>query len=137
MSKAHYKYVEAELYNYNDNLKYLEELREVIIDGTPTQGERVQSGVTSDPTADKANKLVSTTRLITLNRNIESIGKALRLIKNTGEPKKYRLVEMKYFEKEYTDHKIAAELYISLETYYRWKRDIIKLIGSYMGIETA
>lgn len=137
MSKAHYKYIEAELYNYHDNLRYLDELREAIIEGTPAQGERVQSGAISDPTAEKANKLVSTTRLITLNRNIDSIGKALKLIKNTGEPKKYRLVEMKYFEKEYTDQKIAAELYISLETYYRWKRDIIKLIGTYMGIETA
>ncbi|MBR0576763.1 DUF1492 domain-containing protein [Proteiniclasticum sp. BAD-10] len=135
ISKAYYKYVEHELYNYINTKQEYEELREDIILSSPAPGsERVQSSLLSDETSSKAIKLTASTRLSTMHKCICSIETGIRIIKNDPEPRKYELLRMKYFDGKYTDIGIAQELNISRETYYRWKRQIVSLVAMYMGL---
>lgn len=133
MSKVNYKFVESELYNYHRNKITLQELEDEIINGSPAMGERVQSSTIGNTTESKALRLYSSPERFMLRRGTDAVEQAVKIVK-CNAPEKYTLVEMKYFKGEYTDKKIALELNISIETYYRWKKDFIKLVGSFMGI---
>jgi RinA family phage transcriptional activator len=131
----YYKYIESELYNYKYMAKELEELQDDIVGSSPAQsGDRVQSSILSDETASKAFRLVTNVRLKRLQDTIRAIETGIRILKASPEQGKYRLLEMKYFECQYTDRRIAKELNISIETYYRWKRQIISLMAMHMGL---
>lgn len=133
IEKSNFKTIEAELYCYHETKKYLEELREEILESSATQeiGVAVQSGTTGDTTGNKAIKLASSREILEVDRRMRSIEKVLNLLKN--DEKKTRLVEMKYFERRYTDIGIALKLGISERTFYNWRREIIKLIGEQLG----
>ncbi|WP_353096207.1 DUF1492 domain-containing protein [Tissierella praeacuta] len=131
LRKANFKLIELELYCYHENKRELELLRESIVEDTVYQEVSVQSGSTSDITANKAIKLVSSKEILELERRIRGIEEALNIIKLDEE--KYRLLKMKYFERKYTDRWIWRELNISDRTFYRWRREIIEVAGSRLG----
>lgn len=135
LNKQYYGHVEHELYNYKHNKEELEELIDDIINssGSPA-GERVQTSLLSDETGTKALKLVSNARIKRLEETINSVETAIRILKVDAEPGKYKLLQLKYFDCQYTDRRIAEELCISIETYYRWKRQIVTLVAMYMGL---
>ena len=135
LNRTYYKYIENELYNYHNNKLELENFKDDIIQGSSYQsGDRVQTSTLSDETATKAVKLTSSVRLNQLTRTIRGIETGINILKTQPEPYKYRLLEMKYFDCQYTDMKIAHELSISMETYYRWKRQIVNLIAINIGL---
>lgn len=109
----------------------LEHIRESIVDGTSYREVSIQSGGTSDITANKAIKLASSKEMLELERRIRGIEEALKIIQQ--DPEKYRLLQMKYFERKYTDRWIWRELNISDRTFYRWRREIIEVVGSRLG----
>jgi len=135
LNKTYYSFVEHELYNYKNSSKELREIQDEIINSSPSpSGERVQSSTLSDETATKAMRLTSNARLSQLEKTIKGIETGIRILKSDSEQGKYKLLQMKYFECEYTDKKIAQELCISIETYYRWKRQIVTLMAMFMGL---
>lgn len=135
MQKNYYRYIESELYNYKHMVKELKEISEDIIYSSPSpSGERVQSGALSDETSSKALKLVSNARLKRLENTVRAIETGIRILKASPDDGKYRLLCMKYFDCEYTDKRIAEELHISIETYYRWKKQIISLMAMHLGL---
>lgn len=135
LNKHYYRHVEHELFSYRNNKQELEELTDDIINssGSPSE-ERVQTSILSDETGTKALKLISNARIKRLEETIRSVDTAIRILKVDAEPGKYKLLEMKYFDCQYTDKRIADELCISIETYYRWKRQIVSLVAMYMGL---
>lgn len=135
LNRTYYKYVENELYNYNNNKKELEDLEdEIIYSSSPQTGERVKSSALSDETASKGLRLISSSRLNQIQRTLVGIERSIKMLKADSEDSKYKLLEMKYFDCQYTDTKIAQELNISIETYYRWKRQIINLTAINIGL---
>lgn len=135
MNKTYYRYVEHELYNFQSNLLELKETEKEIIETSPSpDGERVQSSGTADTTYTKAVKLMTTTRLITLRRNTKAIETSIKILQSSNDQRKYQLLEMKYLRPEYTDRSIADKLCISIETYYRWKRQCVELVALHMGL---
>jgi len=135
LNKDYYRYIERELYNYRNSSKELKEIQDDIINASPSpSGERVQSSTLSDETATKAIRLTSNARLSQLERTMKGIETGIRVLKGDGEQNKYKLLEMKYFDCEYTDKRIAMELNISDKTYYRWKNQIIHLMAIFIGL---
>ena len=66
MNKATENFIAAELAAYYDNLRELELLREEILEGSPGPADGMPRGnTTSNPTADKAMRLISRLRIIT------------------------------------------------------------------------
>lgn len=131
IEKSNFKLIEAELYGYEDTKRELELMEEEIIEGSPYQEVAVQSGTTGDSTASKAMKLTSSRELLEIRRRINAIDKAIDVLQQDGA--KYKLLKMKYFERKYTDIGIMNELHIGNNTFYRWRREIVKLVGSYLG----
>lgn len=135
LNKDYYRYIERELYNYRNSSKELKEIQDDIINASPSpSGERVQSSTLSDETATKAIRLTSNARLGQLERTIKGIETGIRVLKNDEEQNKLKLLQMKYFDCEYTDKRIAMELNISDKTYYRWKNQIIHLMAIFIGL---
>lgn len=131
IEKSNFKLIESELYCYNETKKELEQLEEEIIEGSAFQEVCVQSGTTGDTTANKAVKLISSKAIIECERRIKAIDKTLLILQQNET--KLRLLQMKYFERRYTDIGIQNELHISDRTFYRWRKEIIKLVGNYLG----
>lgn len=128
IEKSNIRLIEAELYTYNETKKELELLVDDIIDSTPFIETAVQSEL-SDSTACKAIKLSSSKELIEIRKRISAIEKALSILPE----EKMKLVRLKYFERKLTDIGIISELHVSSKTYYRWKKEVIRLIGNYLG----
>ena len=133
IEKSNFKTIESELYCYHESKKYLEELREEIIDSSTTQeiGAAIQSGSTGDTTGNKATKLAGSREILEVERRLRAIEKVLAILEK--DDKKLRLVQMKYFERRYTDIGISMELGISERTFYNWRKEIIRLIGQQLG----
>jgi len=131
IEKANFKLIESELYCYNETKKELEQLEEEILEGSAFQEVCVQSGTTGDTTANKAVKLISSKAIIECERRIRAINKTLLILQQ--DETKMRMLQMKYFERKYTDVGIMNELHISNNTFYRWRREIVKLVGEYLG----
>lgn len=132
IEKANFRMIEAELYCYKESKKELELLREEIIESSPGPGENVQSGL-GDTTKNKAIKLTSSREILEIQRRLTAIEKAIEILENGSEQKKFRLLRMKYFDRRFTDIGIQMELDISERTFYRWRREIVELIANYLG----
>lgn len=130
IEQANFKAIEAELYGYFDTKKELELMEEEILEGSPFQEVAVQCG-NGDTTANKAIKLISSKEILEVRRRINAIERVMFILQQNEY--KLRLLQMKYFERKYSDIGIQQELNISRETFYRWRRDIIKLVGQYLG----
>ncbi|MDW5300743.1 MAG: hypothetical protein SA378_11515 [Sedimentibacter sp.] len=128
---SNFKLIEAELYGYNDTKKELELMEEEILEGSAFQEVCVQSGTTGDTTANKAIKMISSKAILECERRIKAIEKTLVILQQ--DETKLRMLQMKYFERKFTDTGIMNELHIGNNTFYRWRREIVKLVGSYLG----
>ena len=135
LNKTYYRYVEHELFNYKNNLKEYQEIQDDIIGSSSYQsGDRVQTSTLADETASKAIRLTSNARMLQLEKTIQGIETGIRVLRVAAEPSKLKLLEMKYFDCQYTDKRIAVELCISEKTYYRWKNQIVLLMAMHIGL---
>ena len=128
INKAVFRYIEFELYNYEQTKKDLELERERILESSPCQEVAVQSDL-GDATANKAIKLTTSANIIKNERVINSIDKAISIL---GD--KYK----KIFELKYIDDRPPKEVWlmmgVSAETYYRYRRELITMVGQVLGL---
>jgi len=130
MKKSIFKYIEAEIYDYSETIKEIKQLREEILEGDQQEELiRVQSSRQSDPTATRATRLLMDKRL----KRLEEVSHAIKRVYDALPQEKRRLIEMKYWEKRFTTTGIAEALHISEMTFYRWRRQIVLVIGKELG----
>jgi len=70
LNRAVFRYVEHELYNYDNTLVEMHNLREGIIEAPPLREAVPGTGYVSDPTARKATQLVTNTALARMARPV-------------------------------------------------------------------
>lgn len=133
LRRANFRLIEKELYNYEARKRDYERMRSNIIESTYRPEVSVQSGL-GDTTALKVVRLQSGVMLETARR-LAAIEYAIGVIRNTKEPAVWDLVRMKYFEQRLTDEQIMRILHISRDTFYRWRREFIRLIADRLGWE--
>lgn len=128
VDKSVFKYIEYELYAYEQTKKEVESYKEYIIEGTPTMDVRGGSGI-SDSTASKSIKLLSSAFLLKAERTIKAIDKSLEML---GEKHK------KLFELKYLDclpwREVYLEMNISDRTYFRLRRELVIIVGMQLGL---
>lgn len=126
------RYVENELYAYPWRKQDIERLRADIMGESPARTERMAVGSENigDPTLSKTVRLLTSKRLIRMTENYEAI---TRVYERLDKDKK-RLVEMRYWQREYTDYGIYQRLHISRRTYYRWREQILWAIAVELGL---
>ncbi len=130
IDKKVYKYIDYELQHYEENKKELERLREEILDkGTKPADGQPRGNTVGNPTEQKAMKLVSSTALLKIERNLKAID---RVYNQLSEEYK------KFFDYNYIKQvgivKVCQEVGIEERTYYRWKDNIIYNVGMELGL---
>lgn len=126
-------YIEAELRDYHDTIKAIEEDREELILSSPVRdnvgGKSYDIG---DPTQAKAIKLLTNKRIRRMEQTVEAINRVLAELPE----EKYRLVELKYWTRPQTltDVGIARELCCDRRTIYKWIDGIVMAIGIELGL---
>jgi len=130
-----YRLLESELYFYRDTKRELELMELDIVELGSGVDTTIKTAGIGRPTEAKAIRLLSSKELIEVRRRADAIEYMLEVLKNCEEPAKLKLIEMKYFERKYTDVGILESLNISKKTYYRWKREAILLVANKLGFK--
>lgn len=128
INKPIFKYIEHELYSYDEIKKELARYRETIIEGTPYLEVSGGNGP-GDPTSSKVMRLTSTSFVIQSERVINAVDKSLAIL---GE-KHRELFSWKY-QKGLPWQEVALEMGISDRTYFRLRRELVITVGQHLGI---
>ncbi len=134
MRKEIKAYIEAELRNYHQSKKDLEEIKNDIREEGKSISDSmgIRGSGTSNVVENKAIRLITNKRI----KKLEETIRAIDVVTDELDENKYKLVELKYWKRPnlLTDAGIADQLSIGIATYYRWKEQILKLIGIEMGL---
>lgn len=130
--QQNFRLIESELYYFKDTTKKLKQMEMEIIESASPNESGVRSGI-SNPTQQKAERLLTSLEYIETKRRVEAIEYAIDVFRSCHEPAKLKLIEMKYFERRYTDEGIINEIKIHRATFYKWKREFIELIANKLG----
>lgn len=123
------RYVEAELYAYPWRKQDIERVRADILASTPERAVTFSEQV-SNPTLLKAMQLLTSRRLERLVQNYDAITKVYESLDKTRK----HLIEMRYWQREYTDYGIYKKLFISRRTYFYWREQALRLMAVEMGL---
>jgi len=128
------RYIECELRNYMQSKRDIKEIRETIIESTPSNDrERVrEGGGVSDLVASKGMKLLTNKRL----KRLEETCKSIESVYNELPEEKKKLILLKYWTRpqELTDTGICKKLNIGKSTFYRWRDYILLSVAFEMGL---
>lgn len=124
-----YKYIEYEMYHYIEYKKEIANIREEILEGSPEppDGQPKGSG-TSNPTENKALKLITPKGYSEMEKTISSIDTALSLLSERQK----EIFKLQYVNQENVNA-ICRKLYISYETFNRDRRKVVEKVGLELG----
>ena len=128
INKSIFRYIEHELYNYEQTKKDLQLYREQVLEGTPRPDVSSQTGP-SDITQSKAVKLTSSAFVIQSERILNAIDKSLTIL---GDRHK-ELFKLKY-QLGVSWPNITIDMGISDRTYYRLRRELVITVGQHLGL---
>jgi RinA family phage transcriptional activator len=128
INKSIFRYIEHELYNYEQTKKDLQLYREQVLEGTASPEVSVQNSP-GDVTANKVIKLTSSAFVVRAERVINAIEKSLDIL---GDRHK-ELFKLKY-QIGVTWPNITIDMGISDRTYYRLRRELVITVGQHLGL---
>lgn len=149
---ANFRAIEAELYNIIQTKREHEIRKKEILYGSPIPreqelGTKVQENRLGDVTTHKVMRLLAKI-MQEEERRIKAIEYILRLyglqLKEgtakqipdwQGDEAKRKLVQLKYFDRRYTDRGIMEEIACSPRAFYKWRREFVQLIADELGWE--
>lgn len=130
IERSIFRYVEHELYNYDNTKKELEQYRETILEGSPAPSEvKVQGGAISKPTEQKAIQLTSSAYLAKAERVIGAIDKSLVMLSDNHR----KLFQLKY-QKGLPWQKVAINMGIAERTYFKLRRELVITVAQQLGL---
>jgi len=130
LDKRIYKYIEYELYNYNNSKENLEEMKRQIIETSGSNDGQPRGNEVSSQTENKAIKIMASTAIASTERIIKAIDEALYELGGTYR----RLFEMKYVKKEGIV-KICNEISMSERSFYNYKDRLVYTVAQKLGLE--
>ncbi len=131
INKSVFRYIEHELYSYDQTKKDLILFREQVIEGTVAPDVAVQSGP-GDVTGSKAIKLTSSAFVARAEQVIRAVTKSLDLL----TPAHKQLFTLKYRDcEQWSD--ITIYMGISDRTYYRIRRELVIAVAQQLGLINA
>jgi RinA family phage transcriptional activator len=126
-------YIEAEIRDYHNTRKALDELREDILNESPGPPDGMPRGSgTSDPTLHRTQRLLTCRQVQYYSRVLG----ALSAVLDNLPPEKYKLVELTYWTQPQplTPVGIALKLNCGKRTYYRWREEICEAVARELGM---
>lgn len=125
---AVWRYIEYELYSYDQTKKDLELLREEILHGTPPPEEGHSSGP-GNPTESKGMRLISSPVIVRLERIVSAIERTIGQLTEDHS----QLFTLKYIQGKHW-RIVCQEMPTSERTYFRLRRDIVELVAEKIGL---
>ena len=119
INKSIFRYIEHELYNYEQTKKDLQLYREQVLEGTPRPDVSSQTGP-SDITQSKAVKLTSSAFVIQSERILNAIDKSLTILEIGTKNYQTKISTRSIFWPN-----ITIDMGISDRTYYRLRRELV------------
>ncbi len=129
LSRAVFRYIEHELYNYDTTLTEIENIRVDIIEAPPLRETIPSSGYISDPTARKGTQLVTNTALVRMTRTVAAIDKALQRLNDDHRA----IFELKY-RQGLKWQQVCQELPVAERTYFRLRRELVLMVACELGL---
>ena len=132
MPPAYFNVIEHELYNYDYTKEQVGQMRDEIIVGVPampSEGDRVQSNRISKPTEKKGVALASNVALVSMERTVKAIDRALLLL---GEEHN-ELFELRYRQKQ-NWRTTVCEMGMPERTYFRKRRELVYAVAVQLGL---
>jgi RinA family phage transcriptional activator len=124
--------IEFELYNYDNTKEEIEAMKDEIIGRPPlpaVEQDNIQRTTVSDPTYSKVVTMTTNVTLSYMERTIKAIDRALQRLDETHN---------EIFEQRYRQGKnwreSLSELYISQDTYFKKRREIILAVAVQLGL---
>lgn len=123
-----FKYIEHELYQYDNTKKDLELYREEVLEGTHFPEVSVRSDP-GDSTASKVVRLTSSAFVVQAERVISAIDRALAIL---GESH-WRVFKLKYCDCM-PWQEVAITMDISDRQYFKLRRELVVAVGQNLGL---
>ena len=109
------KYIKSELYNYEKNKKKIEDIEKDIIEESGFNDGQPRGNATSDTTAKKAERLITTKSLLIATKRVNNIERALNKL-NEQEKKDVELIFFKGHSQVYAEmhDNISKDMYYNI-----------------------
>ena len=127
LDRAVFRYIEHELYSYDETVRQLEMLKDDIIQETPFRVTGTDSGI-SNLTESKGLRLVTNRAIVRLENTVRAIDDALALLSEAHRD----LCELKYRQRK-PWRQICEEMPTSERSYFRMRREIVEAVALEMG----
>lgn len=128
INKAIFRYIEHELFSYQQTKREIELFRDDILNGINRPDVPCQSGL-SDITASKAIKLTSSAFILKAEKTIDAIHKSLGMLGDTHN----KLFDLKYIDGR-PKNEVYLEMNISESHYFKIRRELVETVGLQLGL---
>ncbi len=131
IAPAYFKVVEHELYNYDATVNEVDRLRDEHINTPPVpphESINIQRTESSNPTHDKAYKIMSNSVIAHMDRTINAIDKALIQLDEMHN----EIFELKYRQGK-NWRQIIDIAHMGQDTFFRKRRELIYQVAVNMG----
>lgn len=126
-----YRYIEYELYHYEQYKRDIKRERERILEGSPPPPDGMpKGGKEGKPTEEKAVRLSSSASIAAMERVVEAVDMALRILPETGAA----LFRLWYVKGRKDRYAVCDQLHISEATFTRYKRQLIETVAKELGM---
>ena len=136
MKKEVFKYIERELYDYEDTKKAILDLKDEILHPYKAKDDNkdIKGNATSSPTENTAIKIICNKQL---NRMINTVRIIDKVVDKLDDDLK-KLYDLKYRKQIHYNKIISYHLPMGEATYFRKRNRIVELIANELGyvIET-
>ena len=130
IEKSVFRYIEYELYHYEQYKKEIKIERDNIIESSPSFDGQPKGHDVGSPTESKGIKLLTSKGL----RGMENVVDAVDTMKKRLTETHYKLFVACYVQKRRDRYSLCDELGISEATFTRYKRQVIEFIGLELGV---
>ena len=126
-----YRYIEYELYHYEQYKRDIKRERERILEGSPPPPDGMpKGGKEGKPTEEKAVRLSSSASIAAMERVVEAVDMALKRLTDRHR----RLFALLYVSGRWDKYAVCNELYMSYATFKRYKWELIVAVGQELGL---
>lgn len=130
IDKNVYRYIEFELYNYEQYKKEIEIERNSVIESSPCFDGQPRGYAVGSPTENKCIQLLTSKAL----KSMQNVVTAVENMKKRLTETHYKLFLACYVQKRRDRYSLCDELGIAEATFTRYKHQVVEFIGLELGV---
>lgn len=129
LDKSKFRYIEGELFAYEQSKRDLQELKADIIESTVYPDTQVSGSDVSNTTAARGIRLVTNAAIARMERTIWAIDKSMAILSDD-----HRALFCMRFKQNMPWKQVCVELPCSDRTFFRMRREIVLQVATFLGL---